>query len=193
MNDLGELRRENRALRDRFSRLIFTVLRINSSLDLDTVLQEVVDRACALTGASQGVNTTVDAGGGLADFVTSGLSDEEVETLVAWPEGRGCSSTCGTSSGRSSWRTCPATSPRSAFLRARGPRARCRVLRCATGASTSAPSSSATRRKERRSRRRTRNCRCRTGGQRLRIPARPILNGLRTVFEMPCNPVCIAG
>ena len=63
------------------------MLRINSSLDLDTVLQEVVDSACALTGAAQGVITTVDAGGGLADFVTSGLSDEEVEALVAWPEG----------------------------------------------------------------------------------------------------------
>ena len=87
MNDLGELRRENRTLRDRFSRLSSTVLRINSSLDLDTVLQEVVDSARALTGAAQGVITTVDAGGGLADFVTSGLSDEEVEALVAWPEG----------------------------------------------------------------------------------------------------------
>ena len=54
MNDLGELRRENRSLRDRFSRLIGTVLRINSSPNLDTVLQGVVDSACALTGASQG-------------------------------------------------------------------------------------------------------------------------------------------
>ena len=87
MNDLVELRRENRALRDRFSRLSSTVLRINSSLDLDTVLKEVADSARALTGAAQGVITTVDAGGRLADFVTSGLSDEEVEALVAWPEG----------------------------------------------------------------------------------------------------------
>ena len=82
MNDLGELRRENRVLRDRFLRLSSTVLRINSSLDLDTVLQEVVDSARALTGAAQGVITTVEAGGGLADFVTPGLSDEEVEALV---------------------------------------------------------------------------------------------------------------
>ena len=87
MNDLGELRRENRSLRDRFARLGGTVLRINSSLDLETVLREVVDSARALTGASQGVITTVDAGGGLVDFVTSGLSDEEVGALVAWPEG----------------------------------------------------------------------------------------------------------
>ena len=82
MNDLGELRRENRALRHRFSRLSSTVLRIDSSLDLDTVLREVVDSARALTGAAQGVITTVDAGGGLADFVTSGLPGEEVKALV---------------------------------------------------------------------------------------------------------------
>ena len=87
MNDLPELRRENRSLRDRFSRLSGTVLRINSSLDLDTVLREVVDSACALTGAGKGVMTTIDARGRLADFVTSGLSAGEVEALVAWPEG----------------------------------------------------------------------------------------------------------
>ncbi len=87
MNDLGELRREIRSVRDRFSRLSGTVLRVNSSLDLDTVLREVVDSARALTGASQGVITTVDAGGGVADFVTSGLSDEEEAAVVAWPDG----------------------------------------------------------------------------------------------------------
>ncbi len=87
MHDLRELRRENRSLRDRFARLSGTVLRINSSLDLDTVLKEVVDSARALTGAGQGVITTVDAGGGVADFVTSGLSDEQVRALVAWPDG----------------------------------------------------------------------------------------------------------
>ena len=84
---MRELRRENRSIRDRFARLSGTVLRINSSLDLDTVLREVVDSARALTGASQGVITTVDASGGLVDFVTSGLSDEEIGALMAWPEG----------------------------------------------------------------------------------------------------------
>ena len=87
LRDLRELRRENRSLRDRFSRLSGTVLRVNSSLDLATVLQEVVDSARALTGASQAVMTTIDARGRLEDFVTSGLSAEEVEALVAWPEG----------------------------------------------------------------------------------------------------------
>ena len=86
-NEVLELRRENRSLRDRFERLSGTVLRINSSLDLDTVLQEVVDSACALIGAAQGVMTTVDGRGRLVDFLTSGLSVEEREALVAWPDG----------------------------------------------------------------------------------------------------------
>ncbi|WP_428276367.1 response regulator [Candidatus Palauibacter sp.] len=87
MNDLRELRRENRSLRDGFERLSGTVLRVNSSLDLDTVLREVVDSARALTGAGKGAITTVDGRGRLEDFVTSGASAEEVGALLAWPEG----------------------------------------------------------------------------------------------------------
>jgi DNA-binding response OmpR family regulator/signal transduction histidine kinase len=87
VNDLRELRRENRSLRDRFARLTGTVLRINSSLDLDTVLQEAADSARALTGAGKSVITTVDADGRPVDFLTSGLSGGEVEALRAWPDG----------------------------------------------------------------------------------------------------------
>ena len=87
LNDVPGLRREIRSLRDRFSRLSGTAVRVNSTLDLDAVLRDVVESARALTGASQGVITTVDAGGGVADFVTSGLTGEEVEALVAWPDG----------------------------------------------------------------------------------------------------------
>ncbi len=85
--DLRALQRENRSLRDRFARLSGSVLRISSSLDLDTVLQEVVDSACALIGADQGVITTIDGRGRPADVLTSGVSDEQVRELLAWPEG----------------------------------------------------------------------------------------------------------
>ena len=87
MDELRELRRENRSLRARFARLSDTVLRINSSLDLDTVLQEVADSARALIGAGKCVITTVDAEGGPVDFLTSGLPAEELEALEAWPDG----------------------------------------------------------------------------------------------------------
>ena len=54
------LRRQVRALEERVSRLSNAVLRISSSLDLDTVLQEVVDSARALADARYGVITTDD-------------------------------------------------------------------------------------------------------------------------------------
>ena len=44
------LRRENEALRDRLARLSAAILRISASLDVTTVLHEVVDSARALTG-----------------------------------------------------------------------------------------------------------------------------------------------
>ena len=65
------------AVRDRLSRLSAAILRINESLDLDAVLQEVVDGACALTGAQYGGITTHDGSGQLREFVTHGLNDEE--------------------------------------------------------------------------------------------------------------------
>ena len=51
MNREDDLLRELEALRERLSRLSQASLRINESLDYDSVLQGVVDSACALTGA----------------------------------------------------------------------------------------------------------------------------------------------
>ena len=45
MKDDGDLRREIEALRERLSRLSEASLRINESLDLDSVLQGVLDSA----------------------------------------------------------------------------------------------------------------------------------------------------
>ena len=56
---------DTEALRDRLSRLSEASLRINESLDPDTVLQEVMDNARALTGARFGAITTLDDEGGL--------------------------------------------------------------------------------------------------------------------------------
>ena len=46
---------EIQALRDRLTRMCEACHRINESLDLDTVLQEVLDSARSLTGARYGV------------------------------------------------------------------------------------------------------------------------------------------
>ena len=65
------------------------MLRIGASLDLDTVLMEVVDAARALTGAACGAIATVDAAGRPGDFVTSGLTEDEHRALEGWPDGHG--------------------------------------------------------------------------------------------------------
>ncbi|MCY3745643.1 MAG: response regulator [Acidobacteria bacterium] len=82
-----ELRQQIEALQERVSRLSAAVLRISASLDLDTVLQEVVDSACALTGARYGVIATVDETGQPVDFVTSGFTPDERRELAGWRDG----------------------------------------------------------------------------------------------------------
>ena len=84
--DSDELRRENEALRQRIATLNSAILRINASLDLDTVLSEVVESARALTGARWGVIATVDEAGVPGDFAFSGFTPEERQELVAWPD-----------------------------------------------------------------------------------------------------------
>ena len=87
LNSKGELMREVEALRRRISVLSAASLRISASLDLDTVLHEVVDSARALTGSRYGSITTLDDAGQLQDFITSGISAEEHRRLVEWPDG----------------------------------------------------------------------------------------------------------
>ena len=77
MNSPEELRQENAALRERITRLSAAILRISGSLDPDTVLNEVVDSARALTGARYGMIATVDDVGAIQEFVASGLSADE--------------------------------------------------------------------------------------------------------------------
>ena len=78
---------EIEALRERVSRLSTAVLRASASLDLDTVLQEVVDSARALTGARFGVIVTVDGTGQAEEFVMSGFAAVEQDELLAWADG----------------------------------------------------------------------------------------------------------
>ena len=87
MKSREELRRENEELRDRISRLSAAILRASASLDLNTVLHEVVESARALTGARYGGIITIDAAGQAQDFVTSGLTSDEHRQLVDWPDG----------------------------------------------------------------------------------------------------------
>ena len=87
MEQADDQAREIAELRDRLSRLSQASLRINESLDFDTVLQGVLDSACSLTGARYGVITLLDESGRIEDFVTSGLTAEERQRFVELPEG----------------------------------------------------------------------------------------------------------
>ena len=54
---------EIQALRERVSRLSAAVLHVSASLDVSTVLREIVGSARALTGARYGAITTIDGAG----------------------------------------------------------------------------------------------------------------------------------
>ena len=88
MNEADRLRLEIQSLRDRMTQLCGATLRINESLDFETVLQGVVDAARALTDSKYGVLTTLDESERPQDFVTSGVSAEEYEAMEGFlPDG----------------------------------------------------------------------------------------------------------
>ncbi|MCY3886914.1 MAG: response regulator [Chloroflexi bacterium] len=75
------------APRERLSLLSEASLRINESLDFDTVLQGVLDSARSLTAARYGVMTLLGDEGGVQDFLSSGLTAAEAERLWHIPDG----------------------------------------------------------------------------------------------------------
>ena len=75
-------------LRERLSRLSEASVRINESLDLNVVLQDVIDNARQLTNARYGLISTIAEDGGLDAFLTSGTTEEEHRGLRELPEGR---------------------------------------------------------------------------------------------------------
>ena len=87
MKSPDELEQENDALRDRISRLSSAILRISASLDLNTVLQEIVESARALTRARYGIITTLSNAGRVEDFVSAGFTPETHRALTEWPDG----------------------------------------------------------------------------------------------------------
>ena len=71
----------------RHSGLTAAMLRIGASLDLETVLNEVVESARTLTGARYSVISTIDETGAPQNFVSSGFTEEEHRNMVEWPDG----------------------------------------------------------------------------------------------------------
>ena len=89
LEEADSLRRENEALRDRLSGLSEASLRISRSLDLDTVLQEVIDGARSLTRARYGALVAFGASGSIETLMTSGITPEERPRFGDLPKGLG--------------------------------------------------------------------------------------------------------
>ena len=71
------------------SRFSKACLRITSMLDLDSVLQEIIDSACTLTGARYGALLTFDESGDVRNLITSGITPEERRQVGDLPKGQG--------------------------------------------------------------------------------------------------------
>ena len=89
LNQSDELHRRIQQLEERLSRLSEAGLRINESLDFDTVLQEVVDSARALTASRYGAITIPGEVFRRPTFIASGLTPEEHQGFWDMPEGLG--------------------------------------------------------------------------------------------------------
>ncbi len=87
LGELDRLKQENQALRDRLSTLSAASLRVSASLELETVLGEIVASARALTGAGCSGIVTIGAEGQMEDFITDGLGPEEHQRFLDHPHG----------------------------------------------------------------------------------------------------------
>lgn len=81
MSDQSPNEAESNAVRERLAALAQASLRINESLDLDTVLQEVLDCARSLTGAGYGIIVLLNDDRRMQRLLWYGFGDEECQQL----------------------------------------------------------------------------------------------------------------
>jgi len=86
-NSLGAGESEIEELRQRIAALSSAILRVNASLDVDTVLHEIGESACQLTGARFAVIVTIDEARELEQVVRYGFTAEETRQIVEWSDG----------------------------------------------------------------------------------------------------------
>ncbi|MES9607207.1 GAF domain-containing sensor histidine kinase [Actinomadura sp. NPDC048032] len=79
-----------RSTRDRVHALLEAVVSIGSELDLESVLRRITEAATTLVDARYGALGVIgEEGEHLVQFVTVGVSDEEIEAIGHWPHGHG--------------------------------------------------------------------------------------------------------
>ena len=77
------------ATRDRMRGLLEAVVAIGSGLDLESTLRRIVEAAVGLVDATYGALGVIGDDRRLAEFIPVGLSQDEIERIHHWPEGRG--------------------------------------------------------------------------------------------------------
>ena len=86
---LGHAQRETERQTRELAAINEASLALSSDLDLDSVLQRVVDLSRKVTGADYGALGLLNEQGEIAEFLTSGLSDEERARIGRLPIGKG--------------------------------------------------------------------------------------------------------
>ncbi len=77
------------ATRDRMRGLLEAVVAIGSGLDLESTLRRIVETAVGLVDATYGALGVIGDGKRLAEFIPVGLTQDEIDHIHHWPEGRG--------------------------------------------------------------------------------------------------------
>jgi signal transduction histidine kinase len=78
------------ATRDRVHALLEAVVSIGSDLDLETALRRIIEAATALADARYGALGVIgEDGAHLAQFITVGVNEAEIEAIGHWPHGHG--------------------------------------------------------------------------------------------------------
>src|SRR5579864_1001853 len=76
-------------VRDRKDILLEAGLTLAAELSLPIVLQRIVDLATQVTDARYGALGVIGEGGGLVEFISSGISSRQRRAIGALPHGRG--------------------------------------------------------------------------------------------------------
>ncbi|MDN3360205.1 GAF domain-containing protein, partial [Actinomadura sp. DC4] len=75
--------------RDRVHALLEAIVSIGGDLDLETVLRSIVEAATTLVDAEYGALGVIGEDDGLTQFITTGVTQEQIDGLEHWPHGLG--------------------------------------------------------------------------------------------------------
>ena len=89
LQEVDRLKLKIESLEKRLLTMSVVSRRVTETLDLHTVLQEVVDGACSLTEARYGALSVFDDSGQVWELITSGIVDEERKMMRPMPKGQG--------------------------------------------------------------------------------------------------------